>query len=416
MQRAAREVGNSVFVDRKGLAYTDQWAFLASVSRQSAAETERLVRAASAEGAMLGVRSASDDEEDDPWTLPPSGRPPERPIRGPLPQSLKVVQANMLFVDKSDVPPVLLSRVARLAAFANQEFRRAQAMRLSTRGKPRVIACAVDYPRHIGLPRGTVGDLRDLLARNGVQLELRDERCPGAPINATFHGALSAEQQAAAEAMLGHDTGVLAAATGFGKTVIGAYLVAQRGVNTLVIVHRRQILDQWQQQLGTLLVLPKGDLGLFGGGRHRPSGKVDIALFQSLARQGDVADLVANYGQVIVDECHHVPAVSFEQVLRRVRARYVVGLTATPVRKDGHHPIIIMHCGPIRFRTGPKTVRDVLLYEVVARVTSFAPPAEMRDVGIQNLYGLLSRDVARNEMIVAHVLEAVEAGRSPPSS
>lgn len=122
---------------------------------------------------------------------------------------------------------------------------------------------------------------------------------------------------------------------------------------------------------------------------------------------------MASYGQVIVDECHHVPAVSFEQVLRQVRARYVVGLTATPVRKDGHHPIIIMQCGPIRFRTGPKTARDVLRHEVVARVTSFAPPAEMRDVGIQDLYGLLSRDVARNEMIVADVLEAVEAGRSP---
>jgi hypothetical protein len=225
-----------------------------------------------------------------------------------------------------------------LAAFQNPEFYKAQAMRLSTYDKPRVVACAEDYPHHIGLPRGCLDDLRQSLTDLGVRALIRDERYGGLPVNVTFTGELRSEQHVAARAMLAHDTGVLAATTAFGKTVIGAWLIAQRGVNTLVLVHRRQLLDQWIERLATFLDIPSKSIGRIGGGRSRPTGRLDVAIIQSLIRRGVVDDRVAGYGHVIVDECHHVSAHSFEQVARQAKARFVVGLSATVARRMGTIP------------------------------------------------------------------------------
>jgi hypothetical protein len=154
--------------------------------------------------------------------------------------------------------------------------------------------------------------------------------------------------------MLRHETGVLAATTAFGKTVVAAWLIAQRGVNTLVLVHRRQLLDQWVDRLATFLGLPAKSIGRIGGGRSRPTGRIDVAVIQSLARKGVVDDRVAEYGHVIVDECHHLSAHSFEQVVHQAKARFVVGLSATVARKDGHHPIIFMQCGPVRHQVSAR--------------------------------------------------------------
>ena len=230
-----------------------------------------------------------------------------------------------------------------------------------------------------------------------------------------FRGELTPQQLEAAEAILAHDNGVLCAATAFGKTVVGAWLIAARQVNTLVLVHRRQLMDQWRERLSAFLDLPPAAIGVIGGGRARPTGVIDVAVIQSLNRKGVVADLVADYGQVIVDECHHLSAFSFEQVMRQVRARYVVGLTATPVRRDGHHPIITMQCGPIRYRTDAKTQAAARPFDhrVVVKGTDFAMPATDLELGIQTIYSTLAADSARNELIVADVLAAVAAGRSP---
>jgi superfamily II DNA or RNA helicase len=185
----------------------------------------------------------------------------------------------------------------------------------------------------------TLGDLR-------IGTTIRDERCGGRPLAATFQGRLRPEQQRAAEALLAHDTGVLAATTAFGKTVIGAWLIAERRVSTLVLVHRRQLLDQWIERLAMFLGSPSEAIGRIGGGRRRPTGLIDVAVVQSLIRTGVVDDCVADYGHLIVDECHHLPARSFEQVARQAKARFVAGLSATVTRKDGHHPIVFMQCGP----------------------------------------------------------------------
>jgi superfamily II DNA or RNA helicase len=188
----------------------------------------------------------------------------------------------------------------------------------------------------------------------GVRTAVRDERYGGRPLDVRFQGELRPEQQAAADAMLAHQTGVLAATTAFGKTVVAAWLIAQRGVNTLVLVHRRQLLDQWIERLAAFLGMPAKAIGRIGGGRTRPTGLLDVAIIQSLVRKGVVDDRVADYGHLIVDECHHLSAHSFEEVTRQAKARFVAGLSATIARKDGHHPIIFMQCGPVRHRVNAR--------------------------------------------------------------
>src|ERR1700693_4922817 len=218
-------------------------------------------------------------------------------------------------------------------------------MRLPTYGKTPIVVCGDDHPSHIGLPRGCLDDVMELLSDLKIAPVVRDERCGGSPLTVKFKGELRHEQLAAASAMLAHDTGVLSAGTAFGKTVIAAWLIAQRRVNTLVLVHRRQLLEQWIERLGTFLDLPPKSIGHIGGGRKKPNGMLDVALIQSLVRKDAVDDRVAEYGHLIVDECHHLSAHSFERVARRAKAKFVAGLSATLTRKDGHHPIVFMQCG-----------------------------------------------------------------------
>lgn len=200
------------------------------------------------------------------------------------------------------------------------------------------------------MPRGCLEDVIDLLDSLGTEARIIDERFYGNPLPAKFVGKLRPEQQLAATALLEHDTGVLSASTAFGKTVIAAFLIAARAVNTLVLVHRKQLLEQWITRLNTFLDLPDDAIGIIGGGRRNPTGTVDVAMIQSLSRKGIVDDIVADYGHLIVDECHHVSARSFEIVTRQCKAKYVTGLSATVLRKDGHHPIIFMNCGPVRYK------------------------------------------------------------------
>lgn len=418
LQRAARQAGNTVFLDKNFDPYEDQWLYLASVRRLRLTDCERIVREAARAGKILGIEAhwfEIDEDAREPWRLPPSRRRPDAPIEGPLPASAELVLANRVFIDRSDLPPVLLGRLRRLAAFQNPEFYRAQAMRLWTGGKPRIIDCSEEFPDHLALPRGSLEEVVKLLESHRIWTTVKDERQPGVPCDFTFKGELTPEQLQAAEAMAAHDIGVLAAPTAFGKTVIGAWLVARRGVNTLVLVHRQQLADQWRERLAAFLDLPPRSIGQFGAGRNKGKGKIDIGMLQSLHSKGTVRDLVADYGHVLVDECHHIPAFSFEAVLKEVKARYVTGLTATPMRKDGHHPIVIMQCGPIRHRVDAKEQAEARPFQhiVVPRITSFTLPNEFAEAGIQEVYSRLVKDASRTAMIVRDVLEAVQNGRSP---
>ncbi len=419
LQKQARQRGNTVFLDEKFNPHADQWAFLASVLRMRRAQVEALVRDAESKGRIIGVRTAAPEEDDDdPWTMPPSRRRREPPVPGPLPEKLELVLGDQIYIAKENLAPALRNRLLRLAAFQNPEFYRAQAMRLSTYDKPRIIACAEDHPKHFALPRGCLDEVRQTLAALKIQPVIRDGRFGGVSQNVSFCGTLRPDQQVAAEALLRHDTGVLAATTAFGKTVVAAWLIAQRGVNTLILVHRRQLLEQWIERLSTFLNLPVKAIGRLGGGRKRLTGTLDVALMQSLIHKGVVDDRVGDYGYLIVDECHHLSARSFEMVARRAKAKFVTGLSATVGRKDGHHPIIFMQCGPVRHRVDAKTQAAArpFTHHVLVRPTGFRARAEISQdprAEFHQLYEALRNDEKRNQMICGDVVSAVGEGRSP---
>lgn len=417
LQWRPRRQGNSIFLGSELRPYPDQWQFLETVQRTPVAAADALVMEAQCKGDLIGVRiSVIDDEADqDPWTLPPSRRRLERPIEGPLPERVRVVRANLVYVEKKDLPPAMLNRLLRLAAFQNPEFYKNQAMRLPTYDKPRVIACGQDFAQHIAVPRGCLEEVLALLKAHKIKPDVQDERIEGTRIEAEFRGRLRPLQEEAVSNISGYDEGILCAPTAFGKTAVAAWLVSKRKVNTLVLVHRQQLLDQWHERLTMFLDLLPKSIGQIGGGKMDRTGCVDVAVIQSLYRQDEVRDFVAEYGQVIVDECHHISAFTFEQVMRQVKARYIVGLTATPTRKDGHHPIIYMQCGPARFSMSARAMTETTPFEhrVVPRSTEFRMPQEPAEVTIQDVCAALIDDGPRNEMIAADLIRALELGRSP---
>ena len=343
LQKKAREQGCSVFVDETFRPYPDQWAFLATIQPINLETTDAAILLATGRSHPLDVTFITEEDQKEPWkqTTLASNKLP-----GKMPKSLKVVLANLIYFDKAKLPQALANRLIRLAAFQNPEFYKAQAMRLPVWDKPRVIGCAENYPMHIALLRGCLEAAQALLRENSIRCNLIDERTDGEPLDVGFSGTLRQDQEAAVGELLKHDMGILCAPTAFGKTVVAAAMVARRSVNTLILVHRTELLNQWQERLQTFLGAGKETVGTIGGGKNKAAGKIDIAVMQSLTRKGEVSALVENYGQIIVDECHHLSAFSFEGILKHAKARYVLGLTATPVRRDGHQPIIFMQCGP----------------------------------------------------------------------
>ncbi len=405
LQKHPRSLGRSVFVDGNQEPYPDQWAFLASIRPLFRKEVEDAILQASEGRHPLDVPFATEEDTDKPWQRP---TPASSRIAAPLPEFLHLVLANQIFISKTDLNPSLANRLIRLAAFQNPEFYKAQAMRLPVWRKPRIICCAENYPQHIGLPRGCIEAVMGLLQENGIRTELHDERLLGRKVSVTFTGTLRKDQQTAVREMLRHEVGVLCAPTAFGKTVTAAALIARRRVNTLVLVHRSDLLRQWEARLSGFLELPEDGLGAVGGGRKKPSGKIDIAVMQSLSRREDLGDFLDQYGQIIVDECHHLSAFSFESILKLARSRYVVGLTATPIRRDGHHPIIFMQCGPIRHSAAkPETAPAQLEVWPKMLPTPAIPP----DSSIQDVFRILTNDPLRNRQIAEDVLAAYHEGR-----
>jgi superfamily II DNA or RNA helicase len=417
LQHEPRKHDNTVFVDENFASHRDQWAFLASISRVAPGVVEAIADEATRRGQVVGVRLAEfdDEEESAPWSRMPSGRLRRSAIPGPLPDRVRAVLAQRLFVEKVGLPSPLLNQIKRLAAFQNPEFYKKQSMRLSTAMTPRIVSCAEELPQHVALPRGCRRELGELLREHGVDLVVDDRRSEGEPIRFEFQGGLTAIQQQVAQALLEHDMGVVVAPPGFGKTVLGTYLVVRRARSTLVLVHRQPLLDQWVAQLSMFLGVDGKDVGQIGGGKRKPNGRLDVAMIQSLAREGRVDDIVAGYGQVIVDECHHVPAVSFDRILSEVKARYLVGLTATPQRRDGHHPIIEMQLGPMRFAVDRKSqaVRRPFTSRLVVRETAFRSASTTVHDGIQAIYRAIAEDETRNRLILDDVIRSLEEGRSP---
>ena len=406
LQKRARALGGSIFVDETLVPYPDQWAFLASIQPMPVQDIAPTTQRATGGRDPLGVTAVADKDELKPWHRK---QVKTQKLACPLPESVNVTLANQIYFDKSELPQPLVNKLIRLAAFQNPEFYKAQAMRLPVWNKPRIIGCAENFPQHIALPRGCLDDVQALLYDNEIELVLHDERFAGEPIDVRFACTLRPDQEAALEGMLGHDTGILCAPTAFGKTVTAAALIARRGVNTLVLVHRTELLQQWKERLQAFLGADNTTVGTIGGGKAKPTGIIDIAVMQSLSRQGEVSEQVKNYGQIIVDECHHLSAFSFEALLKAAGAKYVLGLTATPVRRDGQQPIIFMQCGPIRHTASrPESAPADL---AVTPQWLSRPIVMPEGTGIQDVFLQVCSDTERTAKIVAEVGDAFDQGR-----
>jgi superfamily II DNA or RNA helicase len=426
LQKAARVNANSEFIDDDFRSYHDQWAFLSTIKRLSEDHLEHFILALS-NGNELGELKLG-EEEDKPWE---THKPQIILDKTDFPNKLTIVRANMLFFPKAGISQRALNRIKRFASFKNPMFYRQQAMRLPTYGHPRVISCADETREYLLLPRGCEPDLLHELEQRGVDIHMIDKTFEGKRINVEFKGHLRDEQTVALSHLLRHDTGILSGTTAFGKTIVAIKLIAEKKINTLVLVDKINLLTQWKDRLSEFLdineTLPeepkkrgrmkkKSIIGQIGAGKNTSSGIIDIAVVQSLSRKGEVKECVNNYGMIIADECHHASAFTYEQILKTTNAKYIYGLTATPTRKDGHHPILFMHCGPIRYRDNPKKQAENRPFEhyIVPRFTSLRVPLDIneQEVSIQQLYTEIMESDFRNQQIVDDVLNNYHQGRN----
>lgn len=407
LQKEPRDLGRSVFVDADLQQLPDQWAFLESIKPLPQSRIETALTKLVGDRPPLDIAYAEVPEEnaDAPWVRPAK---PDVKLSGIMPKAIKATIAAQLFIEKAGLPQSLMNRLIRIAAFQNPDFYKLQATLRSTWNTPRIISRAENHEKFVSLPRGCLSDVETLLTVNKIELRLSDARSTGKPMNATFQGVLRQDQQEALEAVVKHDFGMLIAPTAFGKTVTAAAIIAKRKVSTLVIVHRADLMRQWQERLGSFIGLDDQKIGLIGAGKKKPTGLLDIAVIQSLARREDLPELFSQYGQVIIDEAHHLTAETFEAVLKQASSRYVLGLSATPVRSNGHHPIIFMQSGPVRhIAKSPAHVPDQLM----VRVRHLPTPSISPHASIQEVIRLLAEDSGRNARIVADAISALRNGR-----
>ena len=420
LQGNARKNGNSVFVNEYFEPFPDQWEYLLNVGKLSASALEEILRQTAN---IMPLGDLSKTSENKPWEVPTA----TKIEKSDFSSEIVITRSNMFYIPLGQLSSKVLNHLRRIASFRNPEFYSKQALRLSTYQTPRIITCADLTDEYLALPRGCEDAVTTLLKEKNVAYRFEDKTNHGRAISIHFNGELRENQQEAVNALATNNTGVLSATTAFGKTVAAIGLIAEHSVNTLILVHTKALLDQWMQRLEQFLVIdnvpviekgkhkknlsPIGTLSSTGNKLH---GIIDIALMQSCITDGEVKPFVKDYGLVIADECHHVSAVNFEQILKAVNARYVYGLTATPIRKDGHQPIIFMQCGPIRYNADARSqMRDQTFQRLlVPRFTPFRPVSG-EDLSFTKVAQQLAEDEYRNLFIVKDVIEALKDGRSP---
>jgi superfamily II DNA or RNA helicase len=396
LQKKSRASGHTEFInpeDPELRPYPDQWAFLGRIRRLTQPDLEALLE--KIPGLTIGPGTAR--------TVSVFVRK-----RYPAPKQIRCTLGAAVSLEKSGIPPWMLSQIKHLASFHNPKFYERQKLRLSTFQVPRFVRCYDEDVYHLHLPRGILQDIREVTKDAGSDLSVIDQRPTSERLAVQFRGLLTPSQENTVQNLLAHEMGVLVAPPGAGKTVMGCFVVAKRSLPTLILTHRKPILEQWRAQLMTLLGLPSRDIGQIGGGRKRLSGIVDLAMIQSLTSIDDLESLFANYGFIVVDECHHLPAFTFENCLKRAPVRHILGLTATPYRRDGLQSIITMQCGPIRCVLD-KVPADLSL-RLNVRETRFALPNEQQ-TSIQDIFRNLVKDDTRNSFIEEDVIQALNDGR-----
>lgn len=423
LQGRARKNGNSVFVDENFEPYPDQWGFLQNVRKMTVAE---LASAMAIHCNQEPMGALSKTSESAPWE-----RPVAKPMnRSDFPSPIRIVLANGIYIPTDGLSAKAVNHLKRIAAFKNPEFYAKLGMRLPTYNIPRIISCSELTDDYLLMPRGCFEDVVQFFRQHNVEVAIEDKRTNGAEINVSFNGSLRPEQRTAVSELMRHDTGVIHATTAFGKTVAGIAMIAKRRVRTLILVHTKALLDQWRRELEKFLhtdfqapetLKARGrrkkfhQFGALCATENSLNGKIDFALIQScLDDENGAKPFVRDYGMVIVDECHHISAVNFERVLRQVNARYVYGLSATPIRKDGHQPIIFMQCGPIRFTSDAtaQIAAQSFCRILIPRFTSYRNLSGDKRTFTQ-VAASLAEDTSRNNLIIADVKESIENGRSP---
>lgn len=424
LQGRARSENNSVFVDENFIAYPDQWRVLSCVRKISKDALHNYLSELAQYAEPIDISQVENKR------APTKNE--DKLTERDFPPLVTIAVSNMLRIEKAGISERALFALKRLGVYANPDYYKAQKMRLPLYNKPRFICAYEETDTDISLPRGRLDRLRTLLKEAGVNFVFVDERNPGEPLDVSFLGTLREEQNRAFSALMSREIGVLSATTAFGKTVVGARIIAEKKRSTLVLVHTSALLNQWKEALTKFLSfgydLPEPPktrgrrkepsyIGQLGATKNTLNGKLDIAIMQSLCGKDGVKSIVKNYGLVIVDECHHVPASTFERVMQAVNAKYVYGLTATPVRADGRQESIFMQCGEILYSVNAKEQAQKQLFEhfTVPRFTDFRMPL-MADGGLRTLNQILSElSIAknRNRMIIDDVVKAVDGGRTP---
>lgn len=407
LQYQARQQGNSLFVDNNLLPHPDQWKFLNNVKTVSHSHLAKLI-------AALSPLSQQTIDTRPPWE---QGAKVIPTTINNCPDKITITLANHIYIKLDELPSELTARLRRLASFSNPVFFKTQALRFSTHGIPRYISCARIEQGYLSLPRGCFDEVQELLHEQNITTIIDDKRESGEQLKGLkFLGQLKKDQSKAVTAIIKHNTGVLHAPTAFGKTVTAIGVISKRKVNTLILTHSRQLLEQWQERLHTFL--SNTEIGTIGGGKRKPSSQIDIATYQSLINKKDntIDPLIQDYGQIIVDECHHISAPRFEMVLNEVRARYILGLTATPDRQDGHQKIIFMIAGPIRHKVKP-THRDKFEQKVVVTQLYDQPPVQLANSdkrpSISDIYRWLIDNDHRTQRIVNDVISSITNGKHP---
>ena len=414
LQKIPRVSGNSCFLNDDLQVIDDPWTYLAQVRCLSLIDLQTLLD----KHLPKLVSKPRDDEFNDVGLLADRSlielnlahkTVSTQNLQGEM---IEVIHAAQIHIPLIKLPNKLVNQLKRLASFPNPKFYELQRMRMQTYPHQRFVFSGELQEYTLILPRGLLNAVLKLLTGEGAQVIIRDER-QSRRITARFIGDLTPIQQKVVIAMKSFESGILVAPPGAGKTVMGCALISERKVNTLVLVHRQPLLEQWKSALQTFLGLQIKDIGILGGNsKKKTTGMIDLAMLQTLTRLEDLDD-IRHYGQIIIDECHHIPATSFEWVMKQLPARYIVGLTATPYRKDGLEKILFYQCGPIRHEMSAID-GGILKKRAIIKETGFRFPDNL---GPKPPYPVLIQclvtHTSRNALIAQNVVEALDKQRFP---
>lgn len=421
LQGMALKSGNSAFVDENWNAYEDQLKVLAGTRRLTRQEIEDYLSLWYSTGF-----TSEDNGTDAPWDK--NSEIEAGGVKGVV----RIVLADRIYIDSSGMSNKTKRQLRRMATFSNKQYFQNQAMDMPNYDESRFIYLGSDEGKYIVLPRGLREDILKKFDNAGIRYKIEDKRTQGRELNISFKGELRESQIPAAETMLENETGILHAATAFGKTVVCCDMIARRGISTLILVDRADLMNQWIKRLDEFLdideELPeyqtktgrtrkrKSLIGNLQGAHDTLTGIVDVAMIRSLKKKDGFHPMLKEYAQVYFDECHHAASESAIEVLQEINAKYVYGVTATPKRGDGKEKINEFLLGPIRYRFTAKDRAEEqnIDHLVYPRFTRTVKPHHLSKTPYGNdAYELIRNNDVRDEQIIRDVADCVQAGRTP---